>query len=259
MVIISPEVFFSTFVIVLGAIFGSFFNVCIYRIPNHLSIMWPASHCPVCNTPLKPWNNIPILSYLFQRGKCSYCGAKIHWHYVIVEIITPIVFFLIFYKSDFKFTLFFAKNIFFFSIAIILFFIDSFHKILPDILTIPLIFIGFIFTFFAKDISIINSLLSSIIVFAILYLISYIYYKSTNKIGLGGGDIKLFSAIGAFFGFQGVVFILFFSSVLAVFWYVFSKMKREDQLPFGPFIIFAAFLFFLFGNNIIQSYLNLFL
>ena len=148
MVIISPEVFFSTFVIVLGAIFGSFFNVCIYRIPNHLSIMWPASHCPICNTPLKPWNNIPILSYLFQRGKCTYCSAKIHWHYVLVEMITPIVFFLVFYKSNFMFTLFFAKYIIFFPIAIILFFIDLFHKILPDILTIPLIFIGFIFTFF---------------------------------------------------------------------------------------------------------------
>ncbi len=259
MVIISPQTFFSIFVVVLGAIFGSFFNVCIYRIPNHKSIMWPASHCPICNTPLKPWNNIPILSYIFQRGKCSYCGSKIHWHYVLVEIITPLVFFLIFYKSNFRFDLFFFKNIIFFSIAIILFFIDIFHKILPDIFTIPLIFIGFIFTYFTKDISIQNSIFSSIAVFALLYSISYIYFKTSNRIGLGGGDIKLFAAIGAFFGLKGVIFILLFSSVSAVFWFVFSRMKREDQLPFGPFIIFATFLFFLFGNSLIQFYFNLFL
>jgi len=80
------------FITLFGMAFGSFFNVCIYRLPRKMSIAFPNSHCPNCNTPIKPYHNIPIFSYLFLRGKCHYCGAKIHWHYFLVEVITPLLF-----------------------------------------------------------------------------------------------------------------------------------------------------------------------
>ncbi|MCD4797298.1 MAG: prepilin peptidase [Candidatus Cloacimonetes bacterium] len=245
------------FLIITGASFGSFFNVCIYRIPRKESIVFPASHCPKCGVKIKPWNNIPIISFIVLGRKCKSCGNAIHWHYLLVEILTPIIFILIFIRFGFSFL--FVKYIIFFSFGIIIFFIDLFKKIVPDVLSLPLIIIGIVFSLFpSNDITLLYSISGALLGFIIFLFTAYVFRIILKKDSLGGGDIKLITAIGSFTGIIGMVFTIFCSSAAALIILIILKHDREKEFPFGPFLILGTFFYVVAGNYLLNLYLNLF-
>ncbi len=254
------EVIVIFFLLILGASLGSFFNVCISRLPRKQSIAFPSSHCPKCKTKIKWYHNIPIFSYLLLGGKCKYCGSKIHWHYLLIEIITPLLFIGLFILNQYQLDFFFLKYSVYLSFIIVIFFIDLFHKVILDKMSLPLIALGLLANISpANDISLVNSLLGSGFGFSLFYLIAYIYYKRNNAIGLGGGDIKFIAAIGAFMGFSGVLFIILFSSIIALLVILPFKKIRKQEFPFGPFLILGSLLYLYIGHFVIAWYLNFFL
>ncbi|MDO9578341.1 MAG: prepilin peptidase [Candidatus Cloacimonadales bacterium] len=247
----------SFFVVVFGLAFGSFFNVCIYRLPKKESIVFPNSHCPSCNRKIKTIHNIPIFSYIWLKGQCSYCGTKIHWHYFLVELITPLLF-LLFYLQ-FGWSWLFLKYLIFVSFAIIIFFIDTFSKIIPDVLSLPLIFLGITLSFIPdSDVSWLSSLLGAFFGFIVFLITAYLFQIATHKESLGGGDIKLIAAVGSFIGILGTIFTVIFGSLFALILLPAIGHDRRKEFPFGPFLVMGALSYILFGHSIFQYYINYF-
>jgi len=245
-------------IVILGAAFGSFFNVIIYRVPRKESIVFPSSHCPQCNQHIPFWLNVPILSYLLLRGKCKYCGAKIHWHYFIVELITPLVFFAVFFSLHDLGWLVVLKYLVFFGMGICIFFIDVFHQIIPDVISLPLIVIGLLFSLLPNmDVDLMHSLIGGLVCFLFFFLLGLAYYFLRKKEGMGGGDVKLITAIGTFFGFPDALFVIVLSAVLAIIVIPFIQKDKSKVFPFGPFIIGACLLHVMVGRQIMEAYLNM--
>lgn len=161
------EPFIQVVIFIIGSLMGSFFNVCIYRLPINESIIIPHSHCPNCKTKIKIWENIPIISYIILRGKCRYCKTKISKRYIIVEILTPVLFLLLW--NTYGGSIDFAIYLLFISILIIITFIDFEHQLIPNILTYPMVVIGILINFF-KGI-LINSLIAGLVGGGIIFLI----------------------------------------------------------------------------------------
>ncbi|PID28005.1 MAG: prepilin peptidase [Candidatus Cloacimonadota bacterium] len=248
------------FITLFGLIFGSFFNVCVHRIPEGKSVIFPPSHCPHCKKTIKPYHNIPVLSWIFLGGSCAYCQKKIHWHYILIEILTPLIFILLYLKFHSEFNFLYGKYLIFASIGLIIFFIDMFYRIIPDELSLSLVLIGIIASFSSfNDITLSDSLIGGAVGFSIFYGISYLYFKAKGKVGMGGGDIKYIAAVGTFLGAKGVLFTVFFSSLIALLTVLPFKSLREGKFAFGPFLVTASLLFVFFGNYLINLYLSLFL
>lgn len=247
------------FIFLVGTAFGSFFNVCIWRLPRKESIVITPSHCPSCNHKIKPWHNVPILSYVMLGGKCRYCKAKIDIQYLLVEIITPAVWMLLFWKFGTESLYVWAKYVLLYSIGIIIFFIDMKHQIIPDRISLPLIVIGFVISCFPVfDIDVLEALGGAVGGFGFLYLLALGVSHSLGKESLGGGDIKLVTALGMFLGFRGVLFTIFISAAIALASMIVFKKDRSKAVPFGPFLVLGAFIHTFFGNMILASYLKLF-
>ena len=250
---------FYIIIIIFGAIFGSFFNVCISRIPQKKSVVFPDSSCPICKTKIKPYHNIPIISYILLKGKCAYCGAKINIHYFLVELLMPILLILLFTNQNEQFSVIFFKYAIFISFGLIIFFIDLYHYIIPDNLSLPLIMIGLIFSFVpTTDVSWISAGIGAFLGFILFLITALLFKKTTGKDSLGGGDIKLIAAIGAFLGVWGILFTVLFSSLIALAVLLILKHDRKKQFPFGPFLITGAFVYILAGNALIGLYLKLY-
>lgn len=276
---LTPTVIIIAIVFLFGAVIGSFLNVCIHRIPLGESIVRPRSRCPGCRTPIPAWLNIPIVSYLVLRGKCSSCGLPISWRYPAVEILTGILLTGLFLVYGFS-SPFFVNSVFF-SLLVILIFIDLDERILPDILTLGGIGAGLILAtlqdpgfFPMKNIflleipvlqTIANSLLGSFlgILFGAGFLwgVAWLYQKLRKIQGMGFGDVKMIAMIGAFTGWQLTwLTILVGSLVGALAGGIYMLLKGRDgkyELPFGTFLGFAAILAVLFGTDIINWYFNL--
>lgn len=232
-----------TFLFVLGACLGSFLNVVVYRMPLNLSVVTPRSSCPKCKHKIRWYENIPILSWLFLRGKCSNCSAKISARYVLVEFLMGIIAMLLSYK------LFSATGIvdyiFFLSVAFIFvaqFLIDIDHHLLPDKLNIYLLLLFLTYAFTRLDIY--QSLIGGAIGFGGPFLITWIFYKLKNQVGLGGGDIKLYGVLGLYLGPVGIITNIFYSAFLGSIFGIaligLKKMKRTDHFAFGPYILIVA-------------------
>ena len=244
--------------IVLGGIWGSFANVCIHRLPKEQSVVKGRSYCPSCEKEIKWFDNIPVISFIFLRAKCRNCKEKIKLTYFIVEILSIFSFFLIYYFFGLTITtlLLMILSIFF----IIIFFIDLKHFIIPNELTFSLMVIGFIKSFdpnLNQTIfpNYINSLIGGISGYLIIWLIIFFYKKVRKKEGMGLGDAKLLAAIGFWFGWASIPFVLFFSSIIALISTLPSLIKEtknlSSQIPFGPYIILATVLFFVLKQNLI--------
>ena len=235
---------------VLGCIWGSFSNVCIHRIPADKSVIFTRSFCPNCKKTIKWSDNIPLVSFLLLKRKCRNCDYKISYQYFIVELITAISFTIIYYFYGLSITslLLIILTIFF----IIIFFIDLRHFIIPNTLTFPLMFIGFVKSFDPNLNNFlfpnyINSLIGGIAGYLIIWLIIFAYKKIRNKEGMGLGDAKLLSAIGIWFGWYSIPFVLFLSSIIALGIALPSLIKKSkslsSQIPFGPYIILGITLY----------------
>ncbi len=245
------------FFFILGSVWGSFSNVCIYRIPKNKGVVLSRSSCPKCKNTIRWYDNIPLISYLFLKAKCRNCDYKISFQYFAVELLAAISFVLIYAFFGFTIStlLLLILSIFF----IIIFFIDLKHYIIPDELTFPLMFIGFIKSFdpnLNQTIfpDFINSLIGGVFGYSIIWLIIFFYKKVRNKEGMGLGDAKLLGVIGFWFGWIAIPFVLFFSSILALLFVTPSLIKKSkkltSQIPFGPYIILASILFFVLKQKL---------
>jgi len=243
----------------LGAVIGSFLNVCIYRLPRSMSIISPGSHCPHCGKPIVFYDNIPILSYLFLKGKCRNCNTLISFKYPLVEFLNTILYLLVFWKFGYAFsTLFFFS---FCSALLIVTFVDLEFRIIPDSISLPGIIVGFIASFFSKWISPLDSLMGIFLGGGFLFLVAVFYEKVMKKEGMGGGDIKLLAMIGAFLGWKSIPFVILVSSFLGacVGMLVIFIRKKDTKyaIPFGPFLSLAAILYLFVGPPLIRWYLSL--
>lgn len=273
--------FFATLSFALGACIGSFLNVCIYRIPRGLSVVAPRSYCPGCNKPIPWYNNIPILTWLFLRGKSSCCHTRITSRYVIVESITAVLFLLVWLKfdghpgprplllaaiTDWKLIPVYWLII---SGLILGTFVDFEHLIIPDRVTIGGMYAGAFFSLLMPHLhgertmllSLAFSVLGMAVGAGILYGLGVFGTWVFKKDAMGFGDVKLLGAIGAFLGTRAVLFTIFFSSLVGsiagLLMITFKCRTMKSRIPYGPYIAFAAVVWILWGPAIWNAYLNI--
>ena len=246
-------------IILAGSLFGSFANVCIYRLPLERSVVGGRSYCPRCKKKIVWHDNIPIISYLLISGKCRKCKKSISSQYPIVEFLNIISFIIIYFLFGVSMTslLLMVLALTF----IIIFFIDLKHYIIPNSLTFPLMALGFVKSFDPNLSELfpnyINSLIGGVFGYGIIWLIIFLYKILRNKEGMGLGDAKLLAVIGFWFGWIALPFVIFSSSIVAllvVFPSLLNKSKRfSSEIPFGPYIIIGCILYIIF----IEQYKNL--
>ncbi len=251
---------------ILGAIIGSFLNVCIARIPNDESIVHPSSHCPNCKAVIPFYHNIPLLSYVLLRARCHSCKESISPRYFIVELLTAVLSIALYAWFGLSYTFFVC---FVFAAALIVIsFIDLDVRVVPDVISLPGIVVGLVFSLigyflFADPFEIIPTPLSSLVGILVgggfLLATAWIYEKVTGVDGMGGGDIKLLAMIGAFLGWPAIPVTLFIASVLGsaigVGMMVATGAGRRLALPFAPFLCLGALVYMFYGNALIQFYL----
>ncbi|MBT3261022.1 prepilin peptidase [bacterium] len=242
------------FIILISSVLGSFFNMLIHRLPRNQEIVKKPSHCPKCQHKLTWLDLLPILSYLFLKGRCRYCREKIASRYLLVEISSVFLFttcWLIFGP-----TYLFLKYSFFLSIMLLIFFTDLETKKIPDSLNYILICTGLFLAFYEH--SIIDSILGLIIgsfIFLSIGFLAKLYYK---KDALGGGDVKLSGAIGAYWGLSIMLFSIYFSfligGLVSIFLIILKKKTNQDYIAFGPFMVLGSILALLISDYLIILY-----
>ena len=244
------------FVLVLGALWGSFANVCIYRLPLEKGVVSGRSFCPKCNNLIIWKDNIPVISFLFLKGKCRNCNKKISSQYLLVEIISILLFIIIYrlYGISFTTLLLIVLGLSF----LIIFFIDFKHYIIPNLLTFSMMSLGFVKSFLPNlhpmFPNYLNSLIGGIFGYGIIWSIIFFYKQIRKKEGMGLGDAKLLSAVGFWFGWFSIPFVIFLSSIIALLSVapsLINKSKKfSSQIPFGPYIIIGTLIYLIFESNI---------
>ena len=219
------------FVIILGALWGSFANVCILRLPQNKGVVSGRSFCPKCKKLIIWKDNIPIISYLLLKGKCRKCKKPISSQYTLVEILSSISFLSIYYFYGISITTLFL--IILFLSFIIIFFIDLKHLIIPNVLTFPLMAVGFVKSFIPNLNEIFPNYLDSIIGglfgYGIIWSIIFFYKQVRKKDGMGLGDAKLFAVIGFWFGWISIPFVIFLSSIIALLSVIPGLIKKSKK------------------------------
>jgi len=275
---------FLTLIGIVGLIVGSFLNVVIYRLPIMIdyirrqdcldffdskieihdevkcyNLAFPKSHCIFCDAPIKIWHNIPVLSYLILGGKCAACKSIIPLRYLIVEVLTCIFSVVIAYEFGFSWECFEVLVFSWFLIAVT--FIDIDHQILPDILTLSLLWIGLLVNCFDVFTNSHDAILGAIIGYGFFWVVNTLFRLVRKKEGIGHGDFKLMAAAGAWLGWQLLPFVILCSSVLALLiggGYLLLKGKPSSvPIPFGPFIAIAMWFGIIWGFDVTQAYLHL--
>ena len=259
-----------------GTLIGSFLNVVILRIPKDENIAYPASHCFTCSTPLKPWHNIPIISWILLKGKCAFCGTKISLQYPIVEFLGGVIFFIIAYKMGMSVSSIFVALSFLILLALSM--IDFRYKMVPDSLNL-LALIFAILSAFSLDMLILN--FQNALLFAggftlLRFSLSYILTSSAHRRAkksqtswtknyhiyplieaMGEADIMIAATMGALLGVKLTLFAIFLSAILAlpVMLLVMNRSTEEQRVPFIPFLALGTFITYLFDSQI-YSYLE---
>ena len=282
------EVFLIVVGFVLGACFGSFFNVVIYRLPKEESLILPASHCMQCGELIRWYDNIPIISYFMLRGKCRECGAPFSVRYAIVELVTGILFAMVVAKyANLIVNLEFVDgelvagklseglglmlfHLFFVGGLIVAAFIDIDHQIIPNEITFPGIPLGIIASTLLPVMQgqdshlwgLLMSLISAIACGGVLFLIGEIATRILKKEAMGFGDVKLLAMLGAFIGWKLTGLCLFFASLtgaaVGITLIGLKKVEWQSRIPFGPYIVLGALVSYFWGMRILEWYLSLF-
>jgi leader peptidase (prepilin peptidase)/N-methyltransferase len=246
---------------VIGLFVGSFLNVCIWRIPRGQSIVFPSSRCPSCEAPIKPWDNIPVLSYAILGGKCRNCGVSISARYPLVEAANASLYLLVFWRFGPGWHL--PVYLAFVSSLIVITFIDLDFQIIPDRITLPWIPLGLLAgSFVAPDpfsrevmLGWSTSLIGAALGFGLFYLIAVV-----SRGGMGGGDVKFMAGVGALLGWKGVLLTTFSGSLTgSVVGILLIRLKgkgRKTKIPFGPFLTLGAIVSLFFGEEILAWYLH---
>jgi len=241
---------------VAGLLVGSFLNVCIYRVPRHESIAWPASRCTECGRHLVWYENVPVLSWLLLRGRCRTCGAAISPMYPLVELTTAVVFAAgaMLYGPSWLL----AVRLVFGCGLVVLFAIDLRHRILPDAITLPGIAVGFVASCFLPP-GWLSSLIGLVAGGGILLAIAEAYYRVRDQQGLGMGDVKMLAMVGAFLGWPlmllTLVFASFAGSIVGVTLIASGRGNLQAALPFGTFLAVGAIFAAAAGDPILVWYL----
>lgn len=250
-----PLGFILFFTFLFGLICGSFLNVCIYRLPREESIVFPPSHCTTCQAKLRVPDLVPVISYLFLKGRCRYCGEKIHWRYPVVELINGLGWLGIIFI--YGLTVEGIAAILIFSVSLVVTLIDLEHYLILNNILIFLFLCGIIFHFCAKDLNLIGRIIGMIVGFGIPFVLAVI-----SRGGMGGGDIKLCAVMGFWLGFPGVFQAIFIGallgSIIGISLLITKVKKRKDPIPFGPFLVTGFFIIFLFQEQLLAWYWSLF-
>ena len=250
--------FALTFAALFGAIIGSFLNVCIHRLPRNTSIVWPASACPSCGRSLSWFENVPIVSYVFLGGRCRTCRAPITARYPIVEGLTAALFALAWWYYGPGPLL--ASRLIFVCALVVLFAIDLEHHLLPNIITLPGIAIGFLLSFITPP-GWQSSLIGIVIGGGVLYLIAEGYYLVRHEEGLGMGDVKMLGMVGAFIGWKLTLLSLMIASfagtIVGIALIVTRRGTMKYALPFGTFLAIGAAASATVGQTILDWYFRL--
>jgi len=243
----------------LGAVVGSFLNVCIYRLPRKQSIVSPPSSCPQCGARIPWYLNVPLVSFMVLRGRCCACKTPISLRYPAIELLNGLLFWVIFDRFGMSWL---TPVFWLFSAALVVIaFIDLEHQIIPDVISLPGIVVGFLCSFLIPWLSWSDSALGILLGGGSLFVIATGYQLLTGREGMGGGDIKLLAMVGAFMGWKAVLPIIFLASLLGTLVGVpLMLVQRENArlaLPFGPFIVCATLVFLLWGGLLFNYYLRL--
>ena len=244
---------------ILGLCVGSFLNVCIHRLPRGESLVRPPSRCPSCGRQLSWFDNVPVFSWIALLGKCRRCGEPIAIRYPLVELITAGLWVLIAAMTPPDALL--ASRLVLATSLVVLFMIDLEHHILPNVITLPGIAVGFLFSLVAPP-GPIASLLGIVLGAGILYAIAAGYFLLRGEEGMGMGDVKMLAMVGAFLGWRAVLLTLVLSSfagaVIGVAMMLFQRGTLRYALPFGTFLAVGALIAMLFGEAMLQWYLGYF-
>ncbi|NPA52779.1 MAG: prepilin peptidase [Aquificae bacterium] len=252
------ETFLLIVIFVFGTMIGSFLNVVIYRLPRGKSVVFPSSHCTSCGYKIKWYENIPVFSYIFLKGRCKNCKTPISMRYPLIEVLTGFSAVAVYLKSGFS-----IESVFYFiflCLIISIIFIDIDFRIIPDELNLIGFLTGLTFSLFREDFSILDAVIGSVVGAGFLYVVAYLYLKLRGIEGLGLGDVKMLAFVGTYLGWFGSLFTIFFGSVLGVLLGVgislLKKKKYEGQLeiPFGPFLGVASVVYLFFGEKIKDFY-----
>ena len=260
MIIFDHTSYFAVFIFIIGACIGSFLNVCIYRIPENNSIITPGSFCPACKKGIPFYCNIPVLSYLFLKGRCKFCHEPISIRYPLIEILAGMFAVVLFYKFGIGQVM--VYWFIFTSVLITISFIDIDHQIIPDVISLPGILVFASSFYFLPEMTLKNTLLGIVAGGGSLYAVAFLYYLLKKQEGMGGGDIKLLAMIGAAIGIKGVFFTIFAGSLLGTFFglliMIYTKIADSKlKIPFGPFLSMGAILYIFFGEQLILWYLGI--
>lgn len=263
------------FLSLLGLVIGSFLNVVILRLPeimqrewardcrellamepekpqDPLSLSFPGSHCPGCQNPIKPWQNIPVLSFIVLRGRCAQCARPIGWRYPAVELLTAVASVLVGLQLGWSIALPAYLLVTWTLIALSVIDIDT--QLLPDDITLPLLWAGLLFNLFFGTVAIQDAVLGAAFGYLILWSIYWLFKLATGKEGMGYGDFKLLAALGAWLGWQSLPVVILLSSatgaVLGVLILMLRGQGRSQPLPFGPYLAIAGWITLLWGDRL---------
>lgn len=243
---------------VLGLLLGSFFNVCIYRIPKKESIVAPPSRCGACGQTLKAPDLIPVFSYLFLRGRCRYCGVRISPRYPLVEILTAAVFLWVYWTQGMTWD--FLISAFLAGILIVMTFIDLDHQIIPDGLVLTGFIGGAVFLLAGLTVPWQDALLGLLAGGGSFFLVALISEWILKREGMGGGDIKLMAMIGLILGWRmtliAILLSVYAGGLIGGALLLFKIKKRGEAIPFGPFIALGTLLAALYGTQLLFWYLG---
>lgn len=270
---------FLMVIAVVSLFIGSFLNVLIYRLPRMMEQSWseecriylglkphteveklnlylPFSHCPHCKKIIRPWHNLPIFSYLWLRGKCAYCSTPISMRYPAVETLTCLA--SVYTAWKFGFTWQTLAALFYVWISISLTFIDLDHYLLPDQLTLLLLWLGLFFSLFSLFTNSHAAIIGAMAGYILFAAIQWVFGRLTGKTGMGQGDFKFLAALGAYLGWQKLPFIILLASVSGVIFamihMIIKRHFKSEPLPFGPYLAVAGWVALLWGNEIMRYY-----
>jgi len=274
--------FLLSVIFLLGLVVGSFLNVVIYRLPlmmerqwrsdcsdlleiqqsdnqPSLSLVFPNSHCPACKHAIRPWENIPLISYLFLRGKCSQCSTHISPRYPAIELCTAVLSLLLALYFGASTALVGCLLLTWTLIALSM--IDIDHTLLPDNLTLPLLWLGLLFNLHATFVPLHDAVIGAVAGYLILWSVYWLFKLLTGKEGMGYGDFKLLAALGAWLGWQALPLIILMSSAVGAFigiMLLIAKRRGKDiPIPFGPYLAAAGWITLMWGDTITSSYFQL--
>ena len=267
---------------VLGLMVGSFLNVVIHRLPRMMEAQWraecaelngaplaasepynlvkPDSRCPSCNTPIRAWQNVPVVSWLALRGKCAACKTPISFRYPAVELLTGLLSLALAWRFGWSFAL--AAGLVFIWALVALTFIDIDTQLLPDDITLPLAWAGLLVNFFGTFVDLRSAVIGAVAGYMVLWLVYWAFRLIARKEGMGYGDFKLLAAIGAWTGWQVLPFVIVISAgvgaVIGAASLALSRRGLDTRIPFGPYLALGGLAALFWGREAVVAWVGFF-